>query len=372
MEFKASDPLSLGVELELQLLDQTTLDLADGILHLIDHYPASPYVKPEFIQNTVEIASKVCRSVADLERHMRGIVQDLKRCSRGLGMTLCGAGSHPFSERLALITPLPRYRRLGKVAGYLGHNQITFATHVHIGMRSGDEAMAVMSALKPYLPILIAVSANSPFWRGYETGYAAYRLRILAAARSYGLPPSFEAWEQFCEFFETARDAGVFETIHDIHWDIRPRPHLGTLEIRVMDAQSTIAETMALAGTLRALVFFVLQNLDHNAGALLPPQPWWMLKENHFQATRRGIKAHYVQESPTAVRTIEAIWRAICGQIRPIARELGEAAYLEGLERRVAERAIGYQRQLRVYRETGSLRRVVETLVQGLAEPDAG
>lgn len=267
------------------------------------------------------------------------------------------------------MPPLPRYRRLGKVAGYLGHNQITFATHVHIGMRSGDEAIAAMSALKPYLPILIAVSANSPFWRGYETGYAAYRLRILAAARSYGLPPSFEDWGQFCEFFETARDAGVFETIHDIHWDIRPRPHLGTLEVRVMDAQSTIAEAMALASTLRALVLFVIRNQDRDPKALLPPQPWWMLKENHFQATRRGIRAHYVQDRPTAVRTIEAIWQRICEQIRPIARELGEAAYLEGLERRVAEGTIGYQRQQRLYHETGSLRRVVETLVQGLREP---
>jgi carboxylate-amine ligase len=134
-------------------------------------------------------------------------------------MKLCGAGSHRFSGRLALISPVPRYRRLGKVAGYLGHNQITFATHVHIGMRSGDEAIAAMCALKPDLPILIAVSANSPFWRRYETGYASYRLRILAAARSYGLPPSFEDWGQFCEFFETAQGVVGYQRQQRIYHD---------------------------------------------------------------------------------------------------------------------------------------------------------
>jgi carboxylate-amine ligase len=170
MEFKRSEPLSIGVELEFQLLKAETLDLTDGILPLMEFYPDSPYVKPECIQNTVEIASKVCTSIAELKVHLTALVDDLKAKCQALGMRLCGAGTHPFCQHLALITPLPRYLTMEERYGYLAHTQVTFATHVHLGVTSGDEAIALMRSLKPYLPLLIALSANSPFWRGYGHG----------------------------------------------------------------------------------------------------------------------------------------------------------------------------------------------------------
>jgi carboxylate-amine ligase len=140
MEFKASQAMSVGLEQELQLLDASSLDLANGILPLMELYPDSPYVKPEFIQNTVEVTSKVCHTLRELEDHLRAVVSDVRSRCQELGMALCGAGSHPFCKRLAIITPLPRYVQIGESAGYLGRTQITFATHVHIGMSSGEAA----------------------------------------------------------------------------------------------------------------------------------------------------------------------------------------------------------------------------------------
>ena len=144
------------MEMEFQLLDVETLDLVDGILPLMDFYPNDPHIKPEFNQNTVEVCSKICSSIDELGAHMRALLRNLQDTCKQLDMLLCSAGTHPFGERLALITPMPRYRQLEKSAGYVGHNQITFATHVHLGMTSGDEATCLMHELKALLPLLIA------------------------------------------------------------------------------------------------------------------------------------------------------------------------------------------------------------------------
>lgn len=363
MEFVPSKAFSIGIELELQLLDADSLDLVDGIIPLMEFYPGNPHVKPEFIQNTVELSSRVCGSLAELEAHMDTLVEDLKLTSGALNMHLCGAGSHPFSERLALITPLPRYLLLEKVSGYLGYTQITFATHVHVGLGSGDQAIAVMRDLTAYLPVLIAVSANSPFWRGYDTGYVCYRHRILAATRSYGIPPVFDSWQAFSEFADVTRRVGVFESINDIHWDLRPRPHLGTLEVRVMDAQSTVAEALVLAGLVRFLVHYLVRTPRPERPPALPaPLPWWLEKENHFQASRRGMKAQYIASRDGRVRPMREVVQNVLDVLEQSAQALGEGDYLERL-RAHCETGPGYARQRRRFEQTRSLREVVEELV---------
>lgn len=371
IEFKASEPLTIGLELELQLLDKRTLDLADGILPLMELFPGSEYVKPEFIQNTVEIASKPCSGIAELESHISSLVSALEAKCQALGMMLCGAGSHPFGERLALITPMPRYLSIERKYGYLSHTQITFATHVHIGVRSGDEAIAIMRALKAYLPLVIALSANSPFWRGYDTGHASYRHRILAARRSYGVPPSFESWESFSDFMASSCRAGIFKNINDIHWDIRPRPHLGTVELRAMDAQSTVADAMALAGFVRALVAFLMRAMGSPVSALPHSLPWWVEKHNHFQASLLGMEARYVHDERGAVIPLAEVWENTAAAIQSTAEDLGEATHIDRLRRTVADNKLGYMRQREVYDETGSFKRVVSSLVAELCHGTA-
>ncbi len=366
MEFKPSDPSLIGMELELQLLDAGTLDLKDGILPLMELYPGSPYVKPEFIQNTVEVASRICTSLGELESQIKSLISDLKAKCKELGMTLCGSGCHPFGQRLALVTPLPRYRNLDATSGLLSHTQITFATHVHMGMTSGDEAIAVMRELKAYLPLLIALSANSPFWRSYDTGYVSYRHRILAASRSYGIPPSFTSWNEFCAFLTTTHHARIFETVHDIHWDIRPRPHLGTLEIRVMDAQSSVSRAVALAGFVRTLLAYLRRTpVNERAAGLPKPLHWWLEKENHFQASRLGLGANYAEDSQGTVRPLRAVLQTVIEAIWSTAKGLDEAVYLERF-REFAETDTGYAKQKSVYGTTESFKQVVASLVDEL------
>jgi carboxylate-amine ligase len=351
------------MELELQLLDATTLDLTDGILPLMQLYPGSSHIKPEFIQNTVEVASSPCDSVSEVESEVHSLVDELKKRCRDLGIVLCGAGCHPFGERLAIITPLPRYLGMERVSGLLGHMQVTFATHVHIGMSSGEQAAGMMRELKPYIPVFLALAAGSPFWRGYETGFVCYRQRILSAARSYGIPPSFDSWQRFCDFFEASQRAGMFTSVHDIHWDIRPRPHLGTLELRVMDAQPTVARAAALAALMRALVGYLGRARDKPRPPGLPgPLPWWLEKENYFQASRLGLTARYfIDERGTFLR-LGDVCRNVIGAVADVAADLGEAAYLERL-REDLKSDLPYMRQRRVYKTSGSLKAVVSDLV---------
>lgn len=366
-EFIPSEPLTVGVELELQLIDKDNAELVNGIEPLMESYPESPYIKPEFIQNTVELASRVGNNVADVHEHLLSLANHLKAHCERLGIQLCGAGTHPFDQRLALFTPLPRYLELGTDAGILGHMQVTFATHVHIGIQTHDDMIYLFRALKPYLPLFIALSANSPFWRGYDTGFVAYRLRILAASRNYGIPPSFENWEQFCEFIEASERAGVLESMRDIHWDIRPRPHLGTVELRVMDAQSTIEEAMQLAALVRSLAACLLDQKDNINDIFLPHAlPWWLERDNYYSASRIGLDANYIYNRQGDVRSLWSVWEEVAKSVQPYAESHDEMVYLQRLIMRVSEHRLGFARQRTCHQQSENMKAIVAALVAEL------
>jgi carboxylate-amine ligase len=366
MEFNASEPLTVGAEIECQLLRNDTLDLTDGIMKLMEFYPRSPYVKPDFIQNTVEIASPVCDSIVTLHTDILTLMTNVHTRCGELEMRICGAGTHPFSRKLSLVTPFPRYRNMEKSMGHLAHITLTYGTHVHLGMPSGEAAIDTMRKLRRYLPVLIALSANSPFWRGYETGHVAYRHRILAATRSFGIPPSFESWQEYVQFCETMSRAQVFDTARDVHWDIRPHPDFGTVEVRVMDAQSTVRDAMALAAFVRALAA-TLWNESDGEDRVPRPLPWWIEKENHFQASRLGLQAAYVADDKGTVMPLSGVVYEVLERVQAAAESLEERAYLEHLQWRV-NTGLGHLRQQHAFESTGSAEGVAAELVTELDE----
>ena len=366
MEFNASSKPTVGVEWELQLLDPITLDLIDGIMPLMEFFPNAGFVKPEYIQSCVELNSCVAESSDMAIAHIHGtLTQLLRRCAE-LKMDACGSGTHPFCRRLALITPMPRYQRIEKHVGHLAHTQITFSTHVHIGMRSGDEAMRVMSLLAPALPAFIALSANSPFWRGHETGHAAYRHRILAAAPSYSLPPNLRNWAEFEDLMRAALHAGVARSIKDIHWDIRPHPDFGTLEIRAMDAASDLITLHALVAFARSLALCLRDAPVEDVGEILPPNlPHWIAKENRFRAAHLGLAADYIIDKKGNLRPLNELIADLIEYCSPTAASAGEAAGLE-LAKDLLAGAAGYERQLQAYEQSHSPTSVVNMLTDAL------
>lgn len=373
MKFKPSPTHTVGVEWELQLLDSETLDLSDGILPLMEFFPDATFVKPELIQSCVELNSCIADNSNEAVAHLQLSLQRLLQRCEELEMNVCGGGTHPFCRRLALITPLPRYRRLEKTSGYLAHTQITFSTHVHIGMHSGDQAMLAMVRLIPALSAFIALSANSPFWRGHETGHAAYRHRILAAAPNYGLPSTFEDWQAFDNFLQAASRASMIRTFKDIHWDIRPHPDFGTLEIRVMDSALNLRAVHALVTFARCLAVRLAEASASEVAEVLPTGlPYWIEKQNCYRASLLGLDAEYIINERGTHRPLFDVVTELLDFCEAVAPRINESHGLQITRSLLAARP-GYEAQVDAYRKAHSARSIVEMLQHSLvdaAEPN--
>lgn len=370
MEFNNCSEPTVGVEWELQLVDARTLDLYDGIMPLMEFFPDTDHVKPEFIQSCVELTSCVAETSDVAVEHIRqSLVKSLQRC-RELEMSICGAGTHPFCRRLALITPLPRYMQFEKNAGYLAQTQMAFSTHVHIGMRSGDEMIRAMSLLIPALPAFIALSANSPFWRGHDTGHAAYRHRILAATPSFGLPVAFRDWADFVSFYNAALKSGMIRQLKDIHWDIRPHPDFGTIEIRAMDAASDLQMLHALVAFARVMAVSMARTLPEEVSRVLPLElPAWIEKENCYRASHCGLNAEFIYNESGEYRSLRGLIEDLINFCEPVAHDIGESKNLELVWQTLLDNP-GYSRQLKVYVENHSARAVAENLKCQLLEEE--
>ncbi len=366
MKFERCQSPTVGVEWELQLLDAETLDLRPGIMPLMELYPNGDFVKPEFVQSCVELTSPVSDTSDEAIRDIgQTLAKVLRRCEE-LDMTACGAGTHPFCRRLALITPTPRYMRIEESRGILAHTQLTFSTHVHIGMPSGDEAMRAMSRLKPALPAFIALSANSPFWRGHRTGHAAYRHRILAAAPNFGIPVSFSHWADFEQFFHAAIRCGMVEHFKDIHWDIRPHPDFGTIEIRTMDAAPDLQNLHALVSFARVMAVCMVRMTDGDVRRIVPAElPGWVERENHFRTCHSGLDADYIYDEQGRHRPIRGLIGDLIEVCRPVAEEVGESKGLE-LAKEILTGRTGYSMQLDAFSATNSTQAVTTMLVEQL------
>ncbi len=371
LEFHASRPLTVGVELEFQLLNARSLELADGIQPLMEYFRGNDCIKPEMVQETVEVASLPCDDIAEVEAQLIDLVSRVAASAERLNLRLCGSGTHPFTTRFAAITPRPRYLKILDRAAYLAKTRVTYATHVHLGMPDPDTMIRVNRDLVPYLPMLVALSANSPFWHGCETGYASYRQRALAAVSSYGIPPTFDGWEQFLHFYKAAKKSGMCSTIKDLHWDIRPQPGFGTVEVRTMDAVATIREAVALASFLRTLVAYLLATPPEQRPQGMPKAlPWWANRENHFRASHRGTDAECLVDEDGSTECLRTSVEHALEIIAPTARDLGEEHYLTRITQ-MLDRP-GYKRQRATYDQTGSLQQVSRVLVDELAAEIGG
>ncbi|MCC6554365.1 MAG: YbdK family carboxylate-amine ligase [Polyangiaceae bacterium] len=357
-------PPTVGLELEWQLVRRATLDLEDGVLPLIDLYLDDPCVKPEVIQTSVETITPPMPSTAALRPALVDTVTRLSDAAARLGMALVGAGTHPFCERLVPVTPLPRYLEMARSYGHLVHTQITYSLQVHVGMPSGEVAVRVLSRSRALLPVLLGLSASSPLFHGEETAFASYRHRILAATRSYGVPPAFEDWGAFVRFLDTVERANMFGSFRDMHWDIRLRPDLGTIEIRPMDAQPTIADSLALGALAHSLLVYLIGEADADPrlpGAL----PWWIEKENAFRASNAGLDAEIVFDAEGRQKPLRQVAMDLIELVAPEARALGEEEDL-ARARAMIERGTCSGRQIEVFRQTRSAKAVEQSLADDL------
>ena len=292
--FVTSRPLTLGVELELQIVNTHDYDLstaAGDLLRLMQGRRIPGDVKPEITSSMIEIATGVCADHAQVLAELIEIRDQLVECEDRLEVRLCGGGTHPFQDwSRRRIYDAPRFHELSALYGYLSKQFTVFGQHVHVGCPGPDQALVLMHGMSRFIPHLIALAASSPYVQGSDTGFHSARLNSVSAFPLSGRAPFVQRWEDFEIFFAKMARTGVVNSMKDFYWDIRPKPEVGTIEVRVLDTPLTIEKAAALAGLIQCLARWlrVERPFSLSEDAYLP------YAFNRFQACRFGLDATYV------------------------------------------------------------------------------
>src|SRR5438093_620664 len=292
-KFGAGEPYTLGVEEEYMLLDGETLDLVqhvETVLAATAGHELEKRVNPELMQSVLEIATPVCQTPAEVEEELKKLRGYVTEIARSQGLRVGSAGTHPFSlfERQR-ITARDRYRNLVDQLQYVARRELIFGLHIHVAVDDPEKAIKVTSALLLHLPELLALSANSPFWRGETTGLASSRQMVFAAFPRSGPPPRFRDYSDYAEVVGQLEKTGCIADYTHIWWDIRLHPRFGTIEVRVMDAVTRVEDTTALAAYVQSLVKHYSDRYD--SGLELPSYHRILTTENKWLAARYGLEA---------------------------------------------------------------------------------
>jgi glutamate---cysteine ligase / carboxylate-amine ligase len=314
------------------------------------------------MQSVVEISTPVCRTAGDVDSELRRLRSYVTEIARGQDLRVGSAGTHPFSlfERQR-ITARDRYRNLVDQLQYIARRELIFGLHIHVAVDDPEKAIHVTSALLLHLSELLALSANSPFWRGEATGLASSRQMVFAAFPRSGPPPRFRDYADYAEVVGQLEKTGCIADYTHIWWDIRLHPRFGTIEIRVMDAVSRVEDTTALAAYVQGLVKLYSERFE--SGAELPSYHRILTTENKWLAARYGLEAP-VMDLVTGRRNrvpVAQLVRRALREIEPHARELGSERELEGI-RDILDRGNGADRQLRVFNANRDIVEVVSEI----------
>jgi glutamate---cysteine ligase / carboxylate-amine ligase len=353
---------TVGVEEELMIVDPSSLDLVSGINSILGEKPPAGEIKPELLESVLEIATSPCPDIATAGAELvalRGIARDRARATQ---LDIGAAGTHPFArwEEQRVVSD-DRYRGLVRSLGFVARQELVFGMHVHVGMADPEEAIRVVNGLRLHVPLLIALAANSPFWRGEGTGLMSSRVPIFRAFPRVGLPPRFDDWEDFQRRVKMLVDSAIIDDYTYLWYDVRPHPRLGTVEIRAMDSQTHVEHTIALAALVLSLVKHLVEHPVTGQASIDPP--WEILDENRWLAARHGLEAELLDPATGERTGVRELAGSLLERLAPDARELGCADELEGI-RDLLQAGNGALRQQMVYDANHDLRELMAEIVE--------
>ena len=363
--FNRSQRPTVGVEWEFALVDPVTRDLANEAAGVIAEIGETPHVHKELLRNTVEVVTGICDNAGAAMEDLRGTLGIVRPIVRERGMELFCAGTHPFAEwEAAELTDGARYAELIKRTQWWGRQMLIWGVHVHVGISSANKVMPIITSLLNQYPHLLALSASSPYWDGADTGYASNRALLFQQLPTAGLPFHFQRWSHFERFVHDQKKTGIIDHMNEIRWDIRPSPHLGTIEVRIFDGVSNLAELGSLVALTHCLIVDLDRRLD--AGEQLPTMPPWHVQENKWRAARYGLDAEIILDADSNERLVTDDLEQLLERLTPVAASLGCIDELAKVWS-IAQADASYQRQRRVAEEhDGDLRAVVDALIAEL------
>lgn len=342
------------------ILDAQSLELVNAIESLLESAPAGE-IKPELMESVLEVSTDPCQTVPEAGAQLRALRQQVIATAASRGHAIGSAGTHPFAlwedQR---IVARPRYRDLISALRFVARQELIFGTHVHVGIDDPEKAIHVANGMRVHIPILLGLSANSPFWRGGRTGLASTRTPIFRAFPRVGIPPAYAGWEDYQRRIEFMIDARVIADYTYLWYDVRPHPSLGTVEVRVMDAQTHVEHTLGLAALIQGMVRELCEHFD--AGRSLSRYPPEMLDENKWLAARHGLEGELVDLPDSGRIATRALARRLLGRMREHCQDLGCESELDAVADLI-ERGNGAARQVVVFEANGDLREVTAEIV---------
>jgi carboxylate-amine ligase len=383
-QFRASSLPTLGVDLELQLVDASTMMLRCGVDTLLAVLPSALVgsVKREFHSCCVEVSTDVCRTVDEVRRDLKAKLRRVASAAARRGLLLAWGGTHPFSHwKDQVVASEPRYRALADSYQETLLRQLTFGLHVHVGVSSGDAAILACDRIRDYLPVLLALSANSPYWCGRATGLQSHRVEVMGSLPNAGIPPRLGSWQSYFDLLEHLADCGFIETPRDLWWDVRPSPVHGTVEVRVCDMPLGLEMVLGLTSLIQCLVH-ALSRGDDLPGSRNPASQdgqdsdrsahQLILVQNRWLASRHGLNALLVDPYTRDKAPARVLARGLIDHQMDVARHLGCADSLRSLRAKTWG-PTGALTQVSTHSRTGSLREVVRLMARadssGLRHP---
>jgi carboxylate-amine ligase len=354
---------TLGIEEEFAIVDPQTRELRSHIQEILEggKVMLKEQIKPEMHQSVVELGTEICQSIEHARAHVIELRSKLAELAGRGGLKIASVGTHPFSHwRDQLITEGERYQEIVKDMQQLARANLIFGLHVHVGIPDREIAIHVMNQARYFLPHIYALSVNSPFWVGQNTGLKGYRLKVFERFPRTGIPDVFESLSEYEDYCKLLVKTGCVDNAKKIWWDIRLHPFFDTLEVRVCDAQSRVDDTLAIAALIQAVVAKLFKLLRQNTTFRVYRRR--LLDENRWRATRYGLDGKLIDFG----REVEVETRSLLNELLEfISTEVGELgsqnemAHIE----RIMREGTGADRQLAVWERTNDMRAVVDQIV---------
>ncbi|MFZ1361375.1 MAG: glutamate--cysteine ligase [Candidatus Nanopelagicales bacterium] len=367
MEFNASPRNTLGVEVEIGIVDQTTHQLVSRSNEVLEVLQAPydgehPKAKHEFYQSSIEVITGICETVEEAGLDLRETFDEVDAVLESKGLQLQAGGLHPMADWEDLkVTDQPRYLNFAERIQWPARRSMCHGIHYHVGVQSADASVAIANSVAVQMPEFIALSASSPFWHGSATGLASSRTKVFEAMPTNDLPPKLSGWDEFTTLMDVLIKGGAIESVRELWWDIRPHPGFGTVELRMSDAMGTMREVLALAALAQCLVYDLSRKFE--AGEELPWLLPWILKQNKWRAARFGLDTDIIVSNEGDNRPLRDLVKELVEELQPAAEILGCTKELADVLL-ILEHGNGASRQLAEYQRSGDLSTVADQLVR--------
>jgi glutamate---cysteine ligase / carboxylate-amine ligase len=354
---------TLGIEEEFQLIDPETRDLRSHVQYLLDdEHTLADQLKPELHQSVIEVGTNICRDIHEARREVTSLRANLSKLARRNGLTIAAAGTHPFAHwKDQLISPHERYTEIVEDLQQIARANLIFGLHVHVGIEDREVAIHIMNAARYFLPHIFALSTNSPFWQGQNTGLKSYRSKVFDRFPRTGIPDHFGSLSEYDNYIKLLIKTRCLDNAKRIWWDIRMHPFFDTLEYRICDVPMSIEETLTIAALCQAVTAKLYKLIKKNLGFRLYRR--LLIAENKWRAARYGITGKLIDFGKQEEVDCASLIHELLEFIDDVADELGirqQLAYVDEILRN----GTGADRQVAVWKATGDIKKVVDHIIE--------